>query len=94
MRGPRLFHYTNCKSKKGLYVLRCPVFTESIGKVKSKKKGIAYTSLDVLFSTKSISEEKKKVLIVRNEAPHFLRGPRFQPAYSIRKSDPMPARNI
>ena len=79
MRGPRLFHHTNWKSqKKGLYVLSCPVFTENFGIVKCKKK--AYTSSDVLFSTESIGEEKKKVFIVRDEAPHFLRGPRFQPA--------------
>ena len=65
-------------SKKGLHVLRCPVFTENIGLVKSKK--MVHTSSDVLFSTESIGEEKKKVFIVRDEAPHFLRGPRSQPA--------------
>ena len=54
------------------------VFTENIGLVKSNKK--VYTSLDVLFSIESIGEEKKKVFIVRDEAPHFFRGPRFQPA--------------
>ena len=77
MRGSRLFDHTNWKSKNnGLHVLRiCPVFTENIGIVKSKKK--VYTSSDVLFSTESIGEEKKKVFIVRDEAPHFLRGPRF-----------------
>ena len=67
------------EQKKGLHVLD-PVFTENIGIVKSKKMVGLYTSSDVLFSTKSIGEEKKKVSIVRNEAPHFLRGPRFQPA--------------
>ena len=77
MKGPRLFDHTDWKSKKGLHVLRCPVFTESIGTVKSKKK--VYTSLDVLFSSESISEEKK-ILIVRDEAPHFLQNPRFQHA--------------
>ena len=75
------------KAKKGFHVLRCPVFTENIGIVKSRKK--VYTSSDVLFSTESIGEEKKKVLIVRDEVPHFLRGPRFQPAYPICKSGPM-----
>ena len=40
------------------------VFTESIGIVNSKKKGIDYTSLDVQFSTASISEEKKSSLFV------------------------------
>ena len=69
MRGPRLFD---------LHVLRCPVFTQNIGIVKSKKK--VHTSSDVLFSTERIGEEKKKVSIVRDEAPHFLRGLRFQPA--------------
>ena len=69
MRGPRLFDHTDWKSKKNLHVLRCPVFTEYIGIVKSKKK--VHTSSDVLFSTESIGEEKKKVFIVRNEAPIF-----------------------
>ena len=70
MRGPRLFDPTDWKSKKGLYILRCPVFTENIGIVKSKTK--VYTSSDVLFSTESISEEKKnKVFIVCDEAPIF-----------------------
>ena len=79
MRGPRLFYHTDWKSKKGLHVLRCPVFTENIGVVKSKKKVCTYS--DVLFSRESIGEENKKVLIVRDEAPHrFLRDPRFQPA--------------
>ena len=43
--------------------------------VKSKKQKV-YTSSDVMFSTESI-DEKKKVVIVRDEAPHFLRDPRF-----------------
>ena len=45
---------------------------------KNKKK--LYTFLDVLFCTESIIEEKRKVFIVRDEAPHFLRGAWFQPA--------------
>ena len=57
MRGPRLFDHTDWKSKKGLHILRCPVFTENIGIVKSKKK--ICTSSDVLFSTESIGKEKK-----------------------------------
>ena len=57
MRGSRLFDHTDRKSKKGLHVLRCPVFTENISIVKSKKK--VYTSSDVQFSTESIGEEKK-----------------------------------
>ena len=40
MRGPRLFDHTDWRSKKGLLVLRCPVFTEIIGIVKSKEKGM------------------------------------------------------
>ena len=72
MRGPRLFDHTDWKRKKGLHVLRCPVFTESIGIVKSKK-GIAYrySFLDVLFSTKSISEEKKKSSLFVMRLPIF-----------------------
>ena len=81
MRGPRLLDHTDWKRKKGFHVLRCPVFTENIGIVKSKKKVYTtYTSSDVLFSSDSISEEKKKVFIVCDEATHFHRGPRFQPA--------------
>ena len=76
MRGPRLFDHTNWKSKKkGLHVLRCRVFTENFGIVKSKKK--VCTSSDVLFSTESIGEKKKKVLIVRDEHPIFCEGLRF-----------------
>ena len=48
------------RAKKGLYVLRCLVFTENVGIVKSKKKVCTYS--DVLFSTKSIGEENKKSL--------------------------------
>ena len=69
MRGPRLFDHTDWKSKKGLHVLRRPIFTENVGVVMSKKK--IYTSSDVLFSTESIVEEKRKVFIVCDEAPHF-----------------------
>ena len=64
--------------KNGFLVLRCHVFTENIGIAKNKKK--IYTSSYVLFSSESIGEEKKKVFIVHDEASHFLRGPRFQPA--------------
>ena len=69
------------RAKKDLHVLRYSVFTENIGIVKSKKK--LYPSSDDLFSIESIGGEKKKVFIVRNEVPHFLRGPRFQSAYPI-----------
>ena len=60
MRGPRLFNHTDWKSKKGLHVLRCPVSTENIGMVKSKKK--VYTFSDVLFSNESIGKEEEKGL--------------------------------
>ena len=92
MRGPRLFDHTDWKGKKSVHRLRCQVFIENIGIVKSKKK--VYTSSDVLFFTESIGEEKKKVFIVRDEAPHFLRGPMIQPSWRIRKSGPMPATHI
>ena len=59
--------------------------------MKSKKK--LYTFSDVLVSTESIGEEKK-VFNVRDEPPHFLRGPRFQPALPICKSGPMPTIHI
>ena len=62
MRGPRLFDHTDSKCKKGLLVLRCPIFTENIGIAKSKKKVSLYSSSDVLFSAESIGEEKKKGL--------------------------------
>ena len=78
MRGPRPLDHTDWKSKKSLHVLRCPVFSENIGIAKSIK--MVYTSSDVLFSTESIMKRKKKVFVVLDEAPHFLRGPRFQPA--------------
>ena len=82
MRGPRLFDHTEWKSKKkGLHVLRCPVFTENIGLVKSKKKDILVLSSQMFcFPLKVSVKRKKKVSIVCDEAPHFLRGPRFQPA--------------
>ena len=69
MRGPRLRNYIDCKSKKNLHVFRCPVFTENIGIVKSKKK--VCTSSDVLFFTETIGEEKKKDFIVRDGPPIF-----------------------
>ena len=81
MRGPIAYLITligRAKKVCSLHVVRCPVFTENIGIVKSKKK--VYTPSDVLFSSESIGEEKKKIFIVLNEAPHFLRGSKFQPA--------------
>ena len=58
MEGPRLFHRTDWKTKKGLCLLRCHVFPENFAIVKSKIK--VRTSSDVLFSTESIGEERKK----------------------------------
>ena len=92
MRDPMLFDLTDWKSKKGLHIPRCSVFPENIGAVKSKKK--VYTSSDVLFASESMGEKEKKVFVVRDEALHFLRGPRFQLAKPIRKSGPMPTIHI
>ena len=36
--------------------------------------------------TENTGEEQKKVFVVRDEAPHFLRGPRLQPGWPTRKS--------
>ena len=95
MRGPISYLITLVgRAQIGFHVLRCPVFIENIGIMKSKKKGIANTSSHVLFSTESVGEEKKKVFIVRDEALHFLQGPRFQPAKPIHKSGPMPTIHI
>ena len=62
MRGSRISYLITLvgRAKKGLHVLRCPVFTENIGIVKSKKKVCPYS--DVLFSRESIGEENKKGL--------------------------------
>ena len=65
MRGPKLFEHLDWKSKK----IRCPVFTENIGIVMKKKK--VYMSSDVLFSTKSIVEEKKRSLLFVMRPPIF-----------------------
>ena len=37
-------------------------------------------SADVVFLLQILVKTKKKVFVVRDEAPHFLRGPRLQPA--------------
>ena len=60
MRGPRLFDHTDWKSKKGLYILRCPVFTENISIVKSKKR---YTRPQMFSFPLKVSVKKKKVFI-------------------------------
>ena len=50
------------RAKNGLYVVRCLVFTENIGIVKSKKK---YTSLQMFcFSLKGSVKRKKSSLFV------------------------------
>ena len=63
------------RAKKGLHVLKCPVFIENIG---GEQK-----SLHVLrcpgFSEKSVKSQKK-VFAIRDKAPHFLRSPWLQPA--------------
>ena len=78
MKGPRLFDHSDWKSEKDLHVFRCPIFSENIGIVKSKKR---YSRPHMFcFSLKVLVKKEKKVFIVRDETPHFLRGPRFQPA--------------
>ena len=80
MRGRKLFDHTKWKSKKGVHVLRCLVFTENIDIVKSKKRYRPSCPQMFCFSMK-VSVKKKKVFIFRDDkALHFLRGPRFQPA--------------
>ena len=68
MRGPWLFDHTNWKSEKDLRVLRYPVFTENIGIVKSKKK---YTRPQMFCFPLKVLVKRKKVFIVRDEAPIF-----------------------
>ena len=41
--------------------------------MKTKKK--IFMSTDVVFSLKISAEDQEKVFVVRDEAPHFLRGP-------------------
>ena len=60
MRGPRLFDHTDWKSKKSLLVLRCPVFTENIGIVKSKKKVVCTRSQMFCFPVK-VSVKRTKI---------------------------------
>ena len=74
MRGPRLFDHTDWKSEKRPSRPQMSCFHGKYRYSEEQKKGRLYTSTDVLFST------EKKVSIVRDEASHFLRGPRFQPA--------------
>ena len=59
MRGPRQFDHTDWKSKKGLHVLRCPVFTENIGIMKSKKK-VAYTCPQMFCFPMKVSVKRTK----------------------------------
>ena len=59
MRGPRLFDHTDWKGKKGLYVLRCLVFTQNSGIVKSKKKRYARTQMFCFPMKVSVKRTKK-----------------------------------
>ena len=55
--------------------------------MKTQKK--IFMSADVVFLLKidlSVKTKKKNVFVVRDEAPHFLRGPRLQPGLPIDKS--------
>ena len=76
MRGPRLFDQTDWKSKKRSLCPQMSCFHEKYRYREDQKE--VYTSSYVLFYTESIGEEKRKVFIVGDAAPHFLRGPRFQ----------------
>ena len=40
MRDPRIFDHSDWKSKAGLHVLKCPVFAENIGIVRSTEGSI------------------------------------------------------
>ena len=66
--------FTKKQSQKGRDMTQC--FHGKYRYSEQQKKGTGYTSQ---FSTASISEEKK-VFIVRDEAPHFLRVLTFNPA--------------
>ena len=55
-----------------------------IGRAKKKST----RSQNVQFSLKISMESKKKVFVVRDEVPHFLRGRRLQPAWPVDKSGP------
>ena len=60
MRGTRLFDLADRKNKKkGLHVLRCFIFTENIGRVKSKKR---YTLPQMFYFPLKVSVKKKKDL--------------------------------
>ena len=72
MRGSRLFDHTDWKSKKRTsrsQIFYYSIFTENIDKVKNKK--MVYTSSDVLFSTESIGEEKKRSSLFVMRSPIF-----------------------
>ena len=60
MKGPRLFDHTDWKSKKRFSRrVRCPVFTENIGIVKSKKK-VAYTRPQMFCFPVKVSVKRTK----------------------------------
>ena len=57
------------RANKRLHVLRCPIFTENIGILKSKKR--YKRSPQMLCFPLKVSVKRKKVFIVRDEAPIF-----------------------
>ena len=53
-------------------------FSLKIGEDQKKR---VFMFADVMFSLKvSVKARTKKVVVVRDKAPHFLRGPSLQPA--------------
>ena len=69
MRGPGYLITLIGRAKKGLHILICPVFTENVGIVKSKKR---YTRPQMFcFPLKASAKKKNKVFIVCDEAPIF-----------------------
>ena len=68
MRGPRLFTTPIGRAKKDLHVLRCPVFTENIGIVKSKKR---YTRPQMFCFPLEISVKRKKRSLLFVMRPPF-----------------------
>ena len=87
MRGPRLFDHTDWKSKKRSSRPQIFCFHWKYRYSEEQKK--RYTRPQMFFPLKVPVKRKKNVFIVRDEVSHFLRGPRFQPAYPTCKSGPM-----
>ena len=78
MRDPKLLDHTDWKAKKVftssdfLFSLKILVYSEEQKKV--------YTRPQMFCFPLKVTVKRKKGFIVRDEAPHFLRGPRFQSA--------------